>query len=146
MRGATPDTLRAAFWERFSTPILALFENGAARMETAEFDVDGKSTTLFRISQVEAVNHETFEGPWRVVTCDGNGQNIATYVFATDDDLGRMLAHYARDWMTILNYRGKTYLWHRSFSDGYVLRLTRAKPEFNVTTELYSAYWYSRTK
>ena len=146
MQGATPDALRAAFWERFSTPILALFESGAARMETAEFDVDGTKTTLFRISQVEVVNHETFEGPWRVVTCDDNEQNIATYVFVTDERLERVLARFARNWMTILNYHGSTYLWHRALGSGFVLALHRTKQDFDVTTELHTAYWYSRTK
>lgn len=146
MPTAAPDQLRTMFWDRFSKPILTLFEQGSAHLERTDFTIDGKQTTLFRVSQVEPINSDTYEGPWRVTTCDESGSYAAHYVFAADPNLGRVLARYARQWMTILNYRGSTYLWHRAFSSGFVLSLARSNDDMNVTTELYLAYWYSRSK
>lgn len=143
---AQPSELRRVFWERFSQPILALFENGSAHLETANFSVDGQQEVVFRTSQVKPVDGETYLGPWQIATCDEGGAYPAYYVFAEDPELYRALRRYAREWMTLLNYGDATYLWRRAISSGFVLSLTRARPEWVIKTEMYFAYRYARPK
>lgn len=142
---ATPEEIRAAFWDRFSEPILALFERGDARLETANFSIAGKHETLFRINQIEPVR-DTYDGDWRTTTCDQNGKYPSHYVFATESELEQVLSHYARTGMTILNYRDATYLWRRASTGGAVLALARSGNNDLSKTVLSFSYWLSRAK
>ena len=158
------EELKAQFWSRFGTAIMALFETGGASYETTQFDFDDDDVpnSLYRISQVDPVTLEPARNPrvptpnsaWRQATCDEEGTVPLYHVFLAADEELRLphnYLNYVSAWLKqsgssteVFRFDGRSFLLKAQQRSTSLAETDRARGDNFLAREIWEASFYGR--